>query len=108
MKFKIKAAAAAFAAVALFSIGTVPASAQTIGGNTSCAWTQQQGVQSALSSAGSSTTITVHSYANGREYSFVGFGTKSSSNPGVSAGSWSALSSKKLAWANGYCMPKVS
>lgn len=35
MKFKIKAAAAAFAAVALFSVGTMPASAQTLSGYTS-------------------------------------------------------------------------
>lgn len=108
MQFKVKAAAAAVAVVALFGIGTMPASAQTIGGSTSCASTQQQGVQSALSSNGTTTTVTVHSYANGREYALTGFGTKSSSNPGVSSGGWSAYSSRTLAWANGYCMPKAT
>ncbi|MBN9224266.1 MULTISPECIES: hypothetical protein [unclassified Microbacterium] len=86
------------AAVALIvsgvTLGSVlPASAaDTATGSKTCAYVQQYGATTQLSSKGSptSTTAVTHYYSNGYTRTVFGTGAKSSSNPGVSSGSWSA------------------
>ena len=86
----------------------MPAAAQTVAGHQSCLSHQQYGVQSSISTVGStSSTVTEHRYSNGRSYFFFGWGTKGSANVGVSSGGWDAYTPGYFVSAYSVCAPKA-
>ncbi len=96
-------------ALALVLLAASPAAAHTVSGYKSCLSNQQYGVQTSISTTGStSSTVSIHEYSNQRTYYFYGWGLKGSANVGVSSGGWEAYTPGTFTYANPTCAGKAA